>query len=118
MEYNFEKLEVYQLGMELVKQIYLLEKSYPVDEKFVLSSQLKRAATSVPMNIAEGSIMKTKREFKRYIRIAIGSLVEVMTNLKIAVQQGYITQKELDSLTITEKLFFKLIKLEKVLSDK
>ena len=116
MEYNFEKLEVYQLGMDLVKEIYDLIKKYPKDEKFALTNQIKKAVISIPLNIAEGSIMKTKKEFRRYIRIALGSLVEVITNLKIAIQQGYITKKDFDEVVLIEKLFFKLIKLEKYLA--
>jgi len=115
MEYSFEKLEVYQLSMRLVKQIYTLAKKYPDDEKFCLTIQLKRAATSIPLNIAEGSIRRTKKDFARFIKIALGSLVEVITNLKIGIQQGYLTQQEFDEIILLEKIFFKLIKFEKTL---
>lgn len=116
MKYNFEKLEVWQLSMQLVSQIYKIAKQYPKEELYGLTSQLRRSATSIPLNIAEGSIRRSKKEFAQSIRIALGSLVETITNLKIGIQQGFITQKDYDELILLDELFFKLIKLEKTLS--
>ncbi len=113
MTYNFEKLDVWQLSMELVARVYKLLKKYPVEERYDLSSQLRRSVTSISLNVAEGSIRKSKKEFGQSIRIALGSLVETITNLKIGIQQDYITQKDYDELNLIDELFFKLIKLEK-----
>ena len=73
-EYSFYRLEVWQLGMKLVKEIYFITKKFPNEEKFALSSQLRRAAVSVPLNIAEGSIKRTRKDFDSYVRVALGSL--------------------------------------------
>ncbi|NTV41168.1 MAG: four helix bundle protein [Candidatus Moranbacteria bacterium] len=67
VEYGFYRLEVWKLGMELVDFIYVLTKKFPSDEKFALVSQMRRAAVSVPLNIAEGSIKRTKKDFASFV---------------------------------------------------
>jgi hypothetical protein len=59
--YSFEKLEVWQLGMEIVHEVYSLTRKFPEEEKFGLTSQMRRAAISIPLNIAEGSSLYQKR---------------------------------------------------------
>ena len=115
MIYNFEKLEVWQMSMDLVDKVYKLSKKYPVEEKYGLTAQLRKSVTSISLNIAEGSIKRSKKEFVQSIRIALGSLVETITNLKIGIQQSFITQKDYDKLSLMDAIFFKLIKLEKTL---
>ncbi|HIC90641.1 MAG TPA: four helix bundle protein [Syntrophaceae bacterium] len=114
MEFNFEKLEVWQLAMDLIDEIYEITKKYPDDEKFGLTSQAKRSVSSIALNIAEGSI-RGKKEFIQFIRIALGSLVETVTNLKIAIRRSYITQDDFENIKTIEPLYFKLIKLSKSL---
>jgi len=117
MKYNFEKLEVWQLGMELVNEIYMLSKNFPASEKFTLTSQIKRAAISIPLNIAEESGKRTKKDFRSYVRNAIGSTLEVVTCYKIAIQQNYFTKSQTEKLNVLlEKIYFKLIGLEKSLN--
>jgi len=70
MAFKFEKLEVWQLGMELTSKVYSLIKTMPESEKFNLSSQIRRAATSVPLNIAEGSTSQTDPEQLRFLGYA------------------------------------------------
>lgn len=118
MIFNFEKLEVWKLAMELVDKVYDLAKKYPDEEKFGLALQLKKSVTSIPLNIAEGSI-RGKKEFSQFIRIALGSLVETVTNLKIGLMRGFIKQKDHDENTpLIEELYFKLLALHKSLSKK
>jgi len=115
MEFNFERLEVWRLSMDFVEAVYTLSRKYPEEEKFALTSQLRRSATSISLNISEGS-MRGKREFGRFIRIALGSLVETVTNLKIAIRLGYIGGNDYGELEPSiEKLYFKLVALEKSL---
>lgn len=113
-KYNFENL-VYQLARELLKHIYKICLKFPKEELFVLTTQLKRAGISLVLNITEGSI-KSRKEFARFIDIALGSLIEVKTSLIIAKDLHYMTEKEFTQLmNKIDELFFKLIKLKKYL---
>jgi four helix bundle protein len=117
MQFNFEKLEVWQLGMKVVNKIYRIVKNFPASERFELTSQIKRASLSIPLNIAEGSGRKTKKDFCKFLRNSIGSILEVITCLKIALQEKFITENEYEeNLVLLEKIYFKLIALEKSLS--
>jgi len=93
MGFNFEKLDVYNKANEFVNDIYLLAKTFPKDEMFGLTNQLRRAAVSIPVNIAEGSA-RTKRDFNRFIDIARGSIFECVTILRISLKQKYLNQKK------------------------
>ena len=77
--------------MELVKQIYDVTDSFPQHETYGLISQLRRAAVSIPSNIAEGQAHYTNPEFVRFLRHARGSLAEIETQLLIAQDRGYIS---------------------------
>jgi len=114
MKFKFEDLEVWQLGMRFTDKIYDLSIKYPERERYNLISQLISSATSIPLNIAEGSGKGSEKEFVRYIRIAIGSLFETDANLKIAIRRKYLTEQDYKSLDETIKeLYFKLLGLEK-----
>lgn len=82
--YRFEKLRVYHSAMDLVEDVYKLVEKFPTDEKFALSDQLKRAVTSIVLNIAEGSGGLGDKELKSYLRNALKSLYETVAGLKIA----------------------------------
>ena len=87
-------LEVYKLSLDLVEDIYKLTKSFPASENFGLTSQLRRAAVSLPSNIAEGSSRGSTKDFIRFLNIASGSLTEKETQLVIAERIGYIIFSE------------------------
>jgi four helix bundle protein len=89
MSYRFEKLIVWQKAMDFSLNIYDITKSFPKDEIFGITSQLKRAVISIPLNIAEGSACKTKKEFIQFLYIALRSEYEVVTILRIAYRLGY-----------------------------
>ena len=80
--------------MALVGKIYVITKEFPKDEQFGLSSQLRRAAVSVPSNIVEGAARISKREFAHSLSIARGSLAEVETQILIAKDLGYLLEAE------------------------
>ena len=114
MKFKFEELEVWDLSLELIDDVYLLLDKYPKDERFDLVRQGRKSVTSISLNIAEGSI-RSKKEFSHFIRIALGSLVETVANLKVGIKRKYITHEDLDSVKSIEPLYFKLIKLRKSL---
>lgn len=118
VEFGFYRLEVWRLGMELVDGIYIITKEFPADEKFSLVSQVRRAAISIPLNIAEGSAKRTKKDFASFVRIALGSSMEVMTCLEISLRQDYINKEEYEKFKkLIQELYFKLISLDKFLTS-
>lgn len=86
----YKKLIVWQKAMELVRVVYRLSKSFPPDERYALTDQLRRAAVSIPSNIAEGCGRASKKDYAHFLSIARGSFYETMTQLQIAQDLGYI----------------------------
>lgn len=91
---SYKDLMVWQMGMNLVVGVYQLTKLFPRDEQFALTSQVRRAAVSVPANIAEGHGRLRRGDFLHHLSIARGSLSEVETHLEIAVRLGYLQQEQ------------------------
>jgi len=82
--HNYDKLNVYSKALDLAEQIYIYTKPFPKEEKYGLTSQLRRAAVSIPSNIAEGCGRTSNKETAHFISIALGSLFEVDTQLRLA----------------------------------
>ena len=93
-DFYFRQLRVYSNSKELVKYVYTLLQKFPVDEKFALCSQIRRAVTSIPINIAEGFGRFSSKEKTRFIEISFGSLTEISCELEISFELGYITKEE------------------------
>ena len=91
---NFRTLKIWQVGMELVKDIYQLSGLLPGEEKYGLKSQLTRAAVSIPSNIAEGCSRSSKRDFKRFLEVALGSAFELETQLVLVLELKLVKNKE------------------------
>ena len=89
MEFNFEKLQVWQKSLDLTLTIQELTRKFPKEETFILTSQIKRAADSVTLNIAEGSTGQSKVEFQRFLRIAVRCCIEVVACLHIAMKRNF-----------------------------
>ncbi|MFN8710381.1 MAG: four helix bundle protein [Planctomyces sp.] len=89
---SYRDLEVWQKGMDLVVACYEAAKSFPADERFGLTTQLQRAAVSVPANIAEGHGRDHTKEFLNHLSIAYGSLMEVETHIQIAQRLEYVAE--------------------------
>lgn len=104
------KLEVYKSSREFAFECYKLTKALPDEEKYAMASQIRRAALSVHLNIAEGSSRKSETERKRYYEVARGSVIEIDAALDIANDLNYI--KNFD----TEKLGTSIVKMFKLLS--
>lgn len=90
MEKPHKKLHAWNLSMDLVIDVYRITNSFPVNEMYSLTGQMRRAAISVPSNIAEGAARQTKKEFVNYLHMAQGSLSELDTQTEIALRLGYI----------------------------
>lgn len=85
-----EELVVWQKAMELVRLVYQATRRFPVDERFALTDQLRRAVVSIPSNIAEGNGRGSNKDYAHFLSIARGSLYETMTQLRIAKDLGYL----------------------------
>jgi len=90
--FNFEKLEVWKKSIDLADAIYSVTRAFPIEERFGLTNQLRRAAVSVSSNIAEGSSRRSKTDFARFIEIATGSVLELTSQAFIARRQGFLSE--------------------------
>lgn len=95
---NYKNLDAWKTAMQLVKAVYLLTKKYPKEELYALTSQTKRAAVSVPSNIAEGLGRQYKKDTLQFLHISRGSLYELETLLNIAVMVEIITEEEFNAI--------------------
>ena len=109
-----KKLNAWIKSFELVKELYVLTDSFPSDERFGLISQIRRAAVSVPVNIAEGAARKSVKEFTQFLYISLGSLTELDTLILLSAELGFISKEDsdkfIDKLDIIGKLIYGLIK--------
>lgn len=98
-----EKLEAWKLGMMLAKSIYDLTSNFPSEEKYGLAQQMRRAAVSIPSNIAEGAGRNHIKEYLQFIGISRGSLAELDTQLKLSVMLGYVA-KDSEALILSDRV--------------
>jgi len=91
---NYRELKIWQKSIELVKMVYLLTHKFPNSEIYGLSSQMQRAAVSIPSNIAEGQGRQHTAEFRQFLYVALGSTAELDTQLVVAVSLGYVTPQD------------------------
>ncbi len=92
---NHKDLEVWKESIELVTEIYKLTSEFPTEEKFGIVNQIRRAAVSVPSNIAEGSARSSDKENLRFLDMACGSLAELETQILISENLGFINSQEI-----------------------
>lgn len=95
---NYRELIVWQEAIKIAKAVYELTGKFPKQETYALADQIRRAAVSVPSNIAEGQARKSPGDFRRFLHIALGSLAEVDTQLVLAQEFGYLSREDIDSL--------------------
>ena len=95
---HYRELIAWQKSMALVTRVYALSKGFPNDERFGLTSQIRRAAVSVPSNIAEGQGRDSTKEFIHHLSIAYGSLMEVETQILIGRDLGYLENEAVSAL--------------------
>jgi len=92
---SYRGLIVWQKGMDLVVEIYRLVKKLPKEELYSLSDQMRRAAVSIPSNIAEGRNRSSSKDFLRFLYMAKGSLAEIETQMFIGVKLGYLEESDI-----------------------
>ena len=93
---NFRELDIWNLSRELVKEIYFLMKIMPDEEKYGLTSQIKRSVISIPSNIAEGCAKKSNKDFSRFLEISLGSCYELETQLILCTDVDLIPEKNIE----------------------
>lgn len=108
--FRFEELNVYKRSIEFNNSIYELTKSFPKEELFGLSNQLRRASVSITLNIAEGS-SRSKKDFRHFLGLSRGSCYECVAILEIAKNQDYISNK------VYKEFYEKILSLSKMLSS-
>ncbi|HEU5102285.1 MAG TPA: four helix bundle protein [Roseiflexaceae bacterium] len=114
---SFRDLRVWQIGMELVEQIYRLTQLFPNHEQFGLTSQLRRSAISIPSNIAEGHVREYLKEYLYHVSVAQGSLAELQTQVEIAERLSYLPHDQSEQILKTaESLSRQLYALRNSLS--
>jgi len=109
MAFRFEDLQVWQKALELGEQINQLTRNFPKEEIYILTSQIKRAADSVALNIAEGSTGQSKAVFKVFLSYSLRSAVEVVSCLFIAKKRGYINDESFKMLYDEYETLVKMI---------
>ncbi len=93
---NFRELDIWNLSRGLVKEIYFLMKTMPDEEKYGLTSQIKRSVISIPSNIAEGCAKKSNKDFSRFLEICLGSCYELETQLILCYDVELIPEKNIE----------------------
>ena len=116
---DIENLEIWKLGVKLAKDVYLLTERFPKREIYGLTDQIRRAAVSIPSNIAEGKGRSTAKDFVHFLNTARGSLYELKTQLYIAREIEYLTEEDFSSLhKQIENLSHKIVAMIKFLKAK
>ena len=89
-EFSFERLDVWKMAIQLVKRVYQATENYPVEERFGLTSQTRRASTSTPANIAEGTSRRTNKDKIHFLNMAFSSMLELVNHLVVGKELGYL----------------------------
>ena len=106
---SFHDLVVWQRGMDLAEEVYRTSAQMPPDERFGLTSQMRRAATSVPANIAEGHARESRKDYLRFLVIARGSLAELQTHILLAERLGLMSGQRLIALVREESVILQAL---------
>ncbi|MEO9510784.1 MAG: four helix bundle protein [Flavobacteriaceae bacterium] len=111
---NYKELIVWEKSMLLVELVYEISSLFPPEEKFGLTSQIRRSAVSIPSNIAEGAGRNSNKEFRNFLSIANGSLNEMNTQLELSKRFGFVKQESLETVFVlaneVQKMIYALIK--------
>jgi four helix bundle protein len=94
---SFRDLNIWHKGIDLVKNVYKETQNFPREEIYGLTNQLRRAAISIPSNIAEGHIRQHRTEFRQFLSVALGSLAELETQIVISKELNYVSDETLNN---------------------
>ncbi len=108
-DFSYRKLNVYQFSKRLVTDVYRVVGTFPKSETYALSDQMRRAVVSVPSNIAEGTSKASPKEQFHFLEIAYGSLMEIMCQLEISFDLGYIQQEQFYQLEKDIVMIYKML---------
>lgn len=114
MGFRFEQLQIWQAAISFTNSIYFITKSFPSEERFSLVDQLRRSASSIAANIAEGSGSSSKKDFSHFLDIAIKSTYETVSHLVIAKEQKYISSDSYQEIYDSADLLSRKIRSFKV----
>jgi four helix bundle protein len=98
--HNYKNLRIWTEAMDAATDVYKISINFPKEEIYGLTSQIRRAAVSVPSNIAEGSGRSTDKDFKNFLSFSLGSAFEISTQIELALRLEYCSEKEVDQLLI------------------
>lgn len=116
--FNFEKLEVWRKSLDFADLVYNLTRAFPIEERFGLTNQLRRAAVSISSNIAEESSRWSKLDYSRFVELAAGSFFEVISQADVATRQAYLGEEGFRSMhTSVEELNRMLSGLKSYLTE-
>lgn len=111
-KFAFQKLEAYRVAREFVKEVYTYLNTFPEEERYGICNQIRRAAVSIPSNIAEGTSRISDKEKAHFIEISYGSLMEVLCQMEISKELRYITNDQYENIEAkTERLAKLLVSL-------
>ncbi|MFA5239382.1 MAG: four helix bundle protein [Phycisphaerae bacterium] len=115
---DYRELEIWKRGISLVEDIYAITRSFPKEETYGLTGQIRRSAVSIPSNIAEGFARSNNNEYKQFLYYSLGSCSEATTQVIIASRLKYVAEKQadelVDKLTVLSKMIMSLIKKLKI----
>jgi four helix bundle protein len=107
--HQFRELKIWQRSMDLAEQVYQVINNFPNEERFGLSSQLRRCVVSIPSNISEGAGRATNKQFRYFLEITMGSCNELQTQLELAYRFGYIKKEILDKMAGEALQIYKMV---------
>ena len=107
--HNYRELKVWQRAMDFVLEVYRVTNMFPKDEKFGLTSQLRRCVVSIPSNISEGAGRATNNQFRYFLEMAMGSCNEAQTQLELSSRFNYLTKEVADKLLDEGQQIYKMI---------
>jgi four helix bundle protein len=107
--HNYRELKIWQRSMDFVVKVYEVSLSLPKEEKYGLTSQLRRCAVSVPSNISEGAGRGTNKQFKRFLEFSMGSINEAQTQIELAHRVNYLSKEIYNSLIDEALQIYKMI---------
>ena len=107
--HNYRELKIWQRSMDFVVKIYEASASFPKEERYGLTSQLRSCAVSVPSNISEGAGRGTNKQFKRFLEFSMGSINEAQTQIELANRVKYLNKEAYDSLIDEALQIYKMI---------